>query len=218
MALFYLHLSSQLCNTGCETKQLWDGNIHEVCILQHSRLCSMGENQAVTFFFHTLKWKQNWTSSVLCASLELYDLLLGIHCSQITVPHPTPTKKTQSNISLLDRHHGQLAPHFSSFYLLNQRPHQLFTCYRPHYELFIARGKFSAPVFLQSGRKFRDGKRVSESVREKERERERGDENEREVWGKKRRGGNEWLEASGPRRVVDSHRQHHKVTIRMLYL
>lgn len=89
--------------------------------------------------------------------------------------HSTPNlyQKPQSNISLLDRHHGQLAPHFSSFYLLNQRPHLLFTCYRPHHELFSARGKFTAPVFLQSGRNSGMERSKKERERRKLRARER---------------------------------------------
>jgi len=66
------------------------------------------------------------------------------------------TKIPQSNISLLHSHHGQLARHFSSFYLLNQSPHLLFMFYRPCYELFNARGKFTAPVFLHTGCKSTD--------------------------------------------------------------
>lgn len=67
-----------------------------------------------------------------------------------------PNNNPQSNISLLHGHHGQLARHFSSFYLLNQSPHLLFMCYRPRYELFNSRGKFTAPVFLHAGCKSTD--------------------------------------------------------------
>lgn len=167
--LVYLHLSSQLCNIGCETKQLWDGNIHEVCILQHSRRCSMAKNQVATYFF--LSYTTIKTKLDLFFIRTFWSTALNLLLTSLCIPHTTPTKKTQSNISLLDRHHGQLDPHFSSFYLLNQRPHQLFTCYRPHHELFRARGKCSAPVFLQSGRKFRNGKRAREKEGRKTTER-----------------------------------------------
>lgn len=101
-------------------------------------------------------------------------------------PQPHPYQKIQSNISLLDRHHGQLAPHFSSFYLLNQRPHLLFTCYTPHHELFSARGKFTAPVFLQSGRKFRDGKREGGGEKRERGVRQKGE------GGRERMAGGKW--------------------------
>lgn len=88
---------------------------------------------------------------------------------------PTHQKNPQSNISLLHGHHGQLARHFSSFYLLNQSPHLLFMCYRPCYELFNARGKFTAPVFLHTGCKSTDERKGErEKVVRRERRRRAG--------------------------------------------